>query len=99
MIESADLAFVDVTLTPLAVAPWNDTRQLFRPTARVGIREQRRPISTGRRARSIGVPSSVSRGALYLMLRNRTYRGDIVHNEQAHPGEHPRIIDQPLWDA
>src|SRR6516162_6731643 len=58
MIESADLPFVDVILTPLAVALWNDTRQLFRPTARVGIREQRRPISTGRRARSIGVPSS-----------------------------------------
>jgi hypothetical protein len=31
MIESADLPFVDVTLMPLAVAPWNDTRQLFRP--------------------------------------------------------------------
>jgi site-specific DNA recombinase len=40
-----------------------------------------------------------SRGALYLMLRNRTYRGEIVHKGQSHPGEHPPIIDQPLWDA
>jgi site-specific DNA recombinase len=40
-----------------------------------------------------------SRGALYLMLRNRTYRGEIVHNGQSHPGEHPPITDQPLWDA
>jgi len=40
-----------------------------------------------------------SRGALYLMLRNRTYRGEIVHNGQSHPGEHPPIVDQPLWDA
>ena len=40
-----------------------------------------------------------SRGALYLMLRNRTYRGEIVHKGQSHPGEHERIIDQPLWDA
>ena len=40
-----------------------------------------------------------SRGALYLMLRNRTYRGEIVHKDQSHPGEHPPIIDQPLWDA
>src|SRR5215831_6232610 len=40
-----------------------------------------------------------SRGALYLMLRNRTYRGEIVHKGQPHPGEHPPIIDQPLWDA
>src|SRR6516225_10036743 len=40
-----------------------------------------------------------SRGALYLMLRNRTYRGEIVHKGQSHPGEHPPIIDQPLWEA
>ena len=30
-----------------------------------------------------------SRGALYLMLRNRTYRGEIVHKGQSHPGERP----------
>jgi len=40
-----------------------------------------------------------SRGALYLMLRNRSYRGEIVHQGQSHPGEHMPIIDQPLWDA
>jgi hypothetical protein len=40
-----------------------------------------------------------SRGALYLMLRNRTYRGEIVHQGQSHPGEDTPIIDQPLWDA
>jgi DNA invertase Pin-like site-specific DNA recombinase len=40
-----------------------------------------------------------SRGALYLMLQNRTYRGEIVHKGQFHPGEHTPIIDQPLWDA
>jgi hypothetical protein len=40
-----------------------------------------------------------ARGALYLMLQNRIYRGEIVHKEQSHPGEHPPIIDQPLWDA
>ena len=40
-----------------------------------------------------------SRGALYLMLRNRTYRGEIVHKGQSHPGEHTPIIDHPLWDA
>jgi len=42
---------------------------------------------------------SFSRGALYLMLRNHTYRGVIVHEGQSHPGQHPPIIDQPLWDA
>jgi site-specific DNA recombinase len=40
-----------------------------------------------------------ARGALYLMLQNRVYRGEIVHKEQSHPGEHTPIIDQPLWDA
>jgi len=40
-----------------------------------------------------------SRGALYLMLQNRLYRGAIVHKGQSHPGEHTPIIDQPLWDA
>ena len=32
------------------------------------------------------------------MLQNRIYRGEIVHKEQSHPGKHPPIIDQPLWD-
>jgi site-specific DNA recombinase len=40
-----------------------------------------------------------SRGALYLMLRNRLYRGEIVHKGQSHPGEHTPIIDQPMWDT
>jgi hypothetical protein len=33
------------------------------------------------------------------MLQNRIYRGEIVHKEQSHPGEHTSIIDQSLWDA
>jgi hypothetical protein len=40
-----------------------------------------------------------SRGALYHVLQNHLYRGEIVHKGQAHPGEHPPIIDQALWDA
>jgi DNA invertase Pin-like site-specific DNA recombinase len=39
-----------------------------------------------------------SRGALYLILHNRLYRGEIVHKGLSHPGEHTPIIDQPLWD-
>src|SRR5204863_6119674 len=35
-----------------------------------------------------------SRGAIYLILRNRSYRGEIVHKGQSHPGEHIPIIDQ-----
>src|SRR5438105_2448131 len=40
-----------------------------------------------------------SRGALCLMLQNRTYLGEIVHKGQSHPGDHATIIGQPLWDA
>jgi site-specific DNA recombinase len=38
-----------------------------------------------------------SRGALYLMLQNRTYRGEIVHQGTAYPGQHKAIIDPELW--
>jgi Recombinase len=39
-----------------------------------------------------------ARGALYLMLQNRIYRGEIVHKERSYSGEHTPIIDQELWD-
>jgi site-specific DNA recombinase len=39
-----------------------------------------------------------ARGALYLMLQNRIYRGEIVHKDQSYPGEHPPIIETAVWD-
>src|SRR4051812_10266318 len=39
----------------------------------------------------------LARGALYLMLRNRIYRGEIVHRDKSYPGEHEPIVDEPLW--
>ena len=39
----------------------------------------------------------LSRGALYLMLQNRIYRGEVTHKGTAYPGEHPAIVDQALW--
>jgi site-specific DNA recombinase len=41
----------------------------------------------------------LGRGALYKILRNRIYRGEIVHKDQTHPGEHAAIIDPALWDT
>jgi hypothetical protein len=41
---------------------------------------------------------SLARGALYLMLQNRIYRGEIVHKDNAYPGLHDAIIDEALWD-
>ena len=40
-----------------------------------------------------------SRGGLYLILQNRIYLGEIVHKGQSYQGEHPPIIDRPLWEA
>jgi site-specific DNA recombinase len=40
----------------------------------------------------------LSRGALYLMLQNRIYRGEITHKGNAYPGEHEPIVDKTLWD-
>jgi site-specific DNA recombinase len=40
-----------------------------------------------------------ARGALYLMLQNRIYRGEIVHKDRSYPGEHAAIIDRQPWDA
>ncbi|MFN3869370.1 MAG: recombinase family protein [Hyphomicrobiaceae bacterium] len=41
----------------------------------------------------------LARGALYLMLLNRIYRGEIVHREANYHGEHAAIIDEELWHA
>ena len=60
-----------------------------------GIRSKLRTSASGR----VSGGKPFARGALYLMLQNRIYRGEIVHNEQYYPGEHQPIIDQPLWDA
>jgi len=38
-----------------------------------------------------------SRGALYQMLQNRVYRGEIVHKGASYPGEHPAIVGEDLW--
>jgi DNA invertase Pin-like site-specific DNA recombinase len=59
-------------------------------------------IRSKRRIRPDGTVSGdqrFSQGALYLLLQNRTYRGEAVHKGNAYPGEHKAIIDKPLWDA
>jgi len=43
-----------------------------------------------------GVP--LSRGALFHLLRNRIYVGEIVHKKQSYPGEHDGIVDPGLFD-
>lgn len=39
----------------------------------------------------------LGRGALYAMLANRLYRGEVTHKGQSYPGEHNAIIDSELF--
>jgi site-specific DNA recombinase len=59
-------------------------------------------ISSKSRRRSDGCAyggQSFARGALYGLLQNRLYRGEISYKCGVYPGEHPAIIDAVLWDA
>jgi site-specific DNA recombinase len=60
---------------------------------RDGIRSKTRVDRFGRSSGD----KPIARGALYLMLQNRLYRGEVVHKEASYPGEHPAIIDAALW--
>jgi site-specific DNA recombinase len=69
-------------------------RDLRDDLADAGIRSKRRIRPDG----TAYGGQKLSRGALYLMLQNRIYRGEITHKGNSYPGEHPAIIEQPLWD-
>src|SRR3974390_2270142 len=60
-----------------------------------GIRSKQRFLTSGR---VLGAPS-FERGALYHLLRNRIYRGEVVHKSIAYPGEHEPIVSEELWNA
>jgi len=48
---------------------------------------------------SIRGGKSFTRGALYYFLKNRIYRGEIVHHDKVYPGEHQPVITAALFDA
>ena len=59
-------------------------------------------VVSKQRTASDGSPyggKSFSRGALYLMLQNRIYRGEIVHKDAAYPGEHAALVEEDLWTS
>ena len=59
-----------------------------------GIRSKRRTFAEG----TVCGGHQLSRGALYLMLQNRIYRGEITHKGNAYSGEHKAIVEKDLWD-
>ena len=41
--------------------------------------------------------SVLTRGALFHLLQNRIYKGEIAHKGNFYPGEHAALIDADLW--
>jgi site-specific DNA recombinase len=69
-------------------------RTLKEELAGAGIRSKRRVRPDG----TVYGGQQIARGALYLMLQNRIYCGEITHRGKSYPGEHAAIIDRSLWD-
>jgi DNA invertase Pin-like site-specific DNA recombinase len=70
-------------------------RRLKEELDRRGIRSKVR--GSGRGNRSGGC--SFSRGALYTILANPIYIGEIRHKSLRHPGQHEPIVDRALWGS
>ena len=69
-------------------------RRLADDLAATGLHAPQRTTATGK---SIGA-RPLSRGQLYLMLKCRTYLGEISHKDKVYPGLHAAIIARDLWD-
>ena len=69
-------------------------RLLKQTLDRRGVVSKRRISKNGKR--SGGQP--FSRGALYALLANPVYLGEIRHKELRHPGQHRAIVDRKTWD-
>ncbi len=59
-----------------------------------GIVSKQRISKSGR----VSGGSTLYRGALYLMLQNRVYIGEITHKAESYPGQHDAIVERDLWD-
>ncbi len=69
-------------------------RELKEDLDGAGIVSKIRTASDG--SRYGGQP--LARGAIYLILQNRIYRGEIVHKDKSYPGAHEAIVDEILWN-
>jgi hypothetical protein len=68
-------------------------RLLSANLAQAGIHSKTRRAADG----SAFGGQPLGRGALYVMLANRLYRGEVVHKGEAYPGEHAAIVDAELF--
>ena len=65
--------------------------------AQLGKREIKSKIRVSKAGRKSG-GFSYSRGALYELLKNRVYLGEITHRGSSYPGQHEGIISKDVWD-
>src|SRR5258706_2359810 len=72
-----------------------NVREVQGELARLKLTTKPYPISTGKILG--GLP--FSRGHIYRILSNPLYIGEIAHRNARHAGQHPRIIDQEIWDT
>jgi DNA invertase Pin-like site-specific DNA recombinase len=59
-----------------------------------GLHNKRRVSRTG----NVTGGTAFGRGALYELLQNRIYLGEITHKGASYPGQQPAIIPRELWD-
>jgi DNA invertase Pin-like site-specific DNA recombinase len=69
--------------------------ELLRDLGERDIRTKSRVLSTG--ATRGGIP--FGRGALYYLLSNRFYIGEVKYKDEILPGEQPPILDRTLFEA
>ena len=72
-----------------------NVRLVQREADRLGLVSKRRPRPNGRVLGGVGF----TRGALYKLLSNPVYAGDIVHRDKRHRGLHAPIIVPEAWEA
>ena len=58
-----------------------------------GVVSKRREVAGG----VLAGGNRFSRGALYTLLQNPIYRGEIGHQGKIYPGQHEAIVDAELW--
>jgi site-specific DNA recombinase len=69
-------------------------RLLMEDLNRRGLRSKVRVARNGRKSGG----NAFSRGALYELLSNPIYIGEIRHKGVRHPGLHEPVVDRELWD-
>lgn len=74
-------------------ADLGSVRLLSHELDRLGVVSKRRAGAGG----VLAGGNRFSRGALYTLLQNPIYRGEIGHQGKVYPGQHEAIIDAELW--